>query len=141
MNQNNPKVLVQQALDYINQNRLENAHKALVQADLLAPNNIEIYHLLSVVHGMSADYEQSEFYCKKALAINSNAVIVYNNLGIAQKLQGKYEEAENSFRSAINIKKDYIDAYVNLANLFIETEKIDEAELFISAAMNIDTSN
>ena len=141
MNQNRLKQTLQQALQYINSNQLENAHKTLLQADQQSPNNIEIYHLLSVVFGMSGDYAQSELYCKKALQINPKAALVYNNLGTAQKLQGKYEEAINSFQATINIQKDYIDPYVNLANLYLEIEEVSKAENVINTAMKIDTSN
>ena len=141
MIQNNPQSLIQQAIQLLNQNRLDDAHKTLMQADQAAPNNIDIYHLLSILFGMTANYEQSEIYCKKALAINNNVAVVHNNLGSAQKLQGKYDAAEDSFRNAINIQKDHIDAYNNLTNLYLETERIDDAEATINTAKQIDSSN
>ena len=137
----NPKALLQQALDLINLNKLSEAHNILLQVDKLIPNNIEVYHLLSVVYGMLSDYEQSETYCKKALAINSNAAVVQNNLGISQKYQGKYKDAEDSFLTTIKIQNNYIDAYSNLANLYLETENINKAEQLINTAMKIDRSN
>ena len=141
MNQNNPKFLVQQALDYINKNQLENAYSTLIQADQLAPNNIDIYHLLSILFGMMENYEQSEIYCKKALEINNNIAVIHNNLGSAQKLQGKYDIAEDSFRTAIKIQKNHIDAYFNLANLYLETERINDAEIIINSAKQVDSNN
>ncbi|MFK5947577.1 MAG: sulfotransferase [Methylococcales bacterium] len=141
MNQNKLKTSLQQALNFINKNQLADAHSLLMQADQLAPNNIEIFHLLSVVFGMSNDYAKSELYCKKALQINNKAALVYNNLGTAQKLQGNYKDAINSFQSTIKIQKDYIAPYVNLSNLYLEIEELSKAESLIDTAMSIDSSD
>jgi len=141
MNQNNIKTDLQQALNLINHGQLEDALNLLFQIDQTSPGSIDVYHLLSVVFGMSADYEKSELYCKKALEINNKVVIIINNLGTAQKLQGKYDDAIVSFQSAINIQKDYIDPYVNLANLYLEIEETDKAELLINNAMDIDSNS
>lgn len=141
MNQSKTNSLLQQALGYINNNQLDEAHNALLLADQNSPGNIEVYHLLSVVFGMVGDYQQSEHYCKKAIAINNMAFVVYNNLGSAQKLLGKYSEAEQSFQQVIKLNPNYIDAYVNLANLYIEIEKIEEAKTLVNTASGIDKNN
>ena len=141
MNQINIQNILQNALNHINQNQLDNAYQLLLQADKLSPNNIEVYHLLSVVFGMSGNYEKSELYCKKALEINNTATLIYNNMGTSQKLQGKYDDAIDTFQTAIRINKKYLDPYINLSNLYIEIEKLKEAETLINTAMQIDSSN
>ncbi len=141
MNPTTSQNILQQAINHINHNQLDKAYQLLLQADKQTPNNIEVYHLLSVVFGMSEDYAQSEIYCKKALKLNGTATLVYNNMGTAQKLQGKYNEAIDSFLACIRINKNYIDPYINLSNLYLEIEKLQEAEALMNTAMQLDSSN
>ena len=73
------------------------------------------------------DFEASEEFYNKALAIKPDYADGFNNLGVTLREQGKLEEAIEAYKKALAIKPDFANAYNNMGNALQEQGKLEEA--------------
>ncbi|MDB2466822.1 tetratricopeptide repeat protein [Planktomarina temperata] len=73
------------------------------------------------------DFETSEEFYNKALAIKPDYATAHINLGSALKEQGKLEQAIEFYNKGLAIKPDNAEAYNNMGNALKEQGKLEEA--------------
>lgn len=75
----------------------------------------------------SADFLETEKFCKTALANDSGNVILLNILGLVLHRQRDYINSQRTFKKALQLKPDYTEAYYNLGNTYLDQRNFTDA--------------
>jgi tetratricopeptide (TPR) repeat protein len=107
--------LLDQALDYHRNGRIEEA--AQIYASLLKdkPDNPIVLHLMGVVRLQLRDFEKAVELISRAVQLHPGEASYYSNLGEAYRNLGQYEQATECLLTALRLKPDYPEACNNLA--------------------------
>jgi predicted TPR repeat methyltransferase len=118
----------EQALSLLQSNRLDEAKSLYKQICKDSPRDWESWHMLSAVHGMSGELEESEACSRKVIALQPAFSGAHVNLGNALMAQGKNDQAEISYRRALELAPNDAQTHNNLGNLLKAQGKLAEAE-------------
>jgi len=123
----NKAALLAQAQACVNQRRFEEAHRLLLSALALAPDDLPVIDLLGFVCFSLRDFEASEGYNRRALALKPDHAFAFNGLGLCLARQGKLAEGTAAIERAIALAPRWYDPYHDLAVVLAEAGKRDEA--------------
>ncbi|HEY5282179.1 MAG TPA: SPASM domain-containing protein, partial [Polyangia bacterium] len=115
------------ARECVNERRYEEAHRLLVAALALAPDDLPVIDLLGFVCFSLRDFEASEGYNRRALALKPEHAFAYNGLGLCLARQGKLAEGMAAIEQAIALAPRWYDPYHDLAVVLAEAGQHDEA--------------
>lgn len=118
--------------------RLPEAHEAMLQAVMLAPNDAAAHINLATVLLEIGKLDEAAACFKASVDLNPNIPEAHNNLGNALMGLGLYEEAERSFRKSIDLKPDYFEALNNLGNCLRQLGRLIEAETRYREAIRLE---
>ena len=130
-------VLLQEATNHFNNNRLQEAG-SLCQTILRSlPNNADALHLLGVINYQAGRYQLAIEYIKKAIVIDPSKAHYHNNIGEAYRGLGFIEEATQSYLTALQLQPEFDVAHNNLANVLAAVGKNDEAAYHYANAIRL----
>lgn len=134
MNQGDP-ILLQNALECINQKDLAKAEELLSQALMLSPSNPDIFRFLSVVAALKPDYVAALKLIDQAILLSPANGVAHSNKGNILKELGRYPEASTSFDDAIRLLPDYAEAYNNKGNLLQDLQQYEDSLIWYDKAI------
>lgn len=85
------------------------------------------YNGLAVLADLNRDFETSEEYYRKALALNPDSPVLWNNQGYSRYLAGRRTEAKTSIAKALDFDNDYRKAWLNLGLIYVRDGYYEEA--------------
>jgi len=120
--------LLQQAIDFQQANKFDQA--LAIYQELLAahPNDYRVLTLVSTVHLHLKAFEQCLSYVTKSIAINPNQADAYDIAGDAYTYLNRFEESAASYEKSIALKPDSAEAHYNCANA-LKLAKLDDRAL------------
>ena len=81
------------------------------------------------------DFDQAEYFSRRALSIRPAAAAAHNNLGNALKHLGRREEAAAAYRDALKADPQLAEAHFGLAICLHESEQFEQAKAHYSSAL------
>ena len=100
----------------IEQNRLSEAEKQLLDLVVSHPKEGDIYEKLGLVYLKQKSFSDCADALLEALKYKSDSTgIIYNNLGLAYFNLHEYYKSIENYRKSIDLDKHSINRYVNLA--------------------------
>ena len=124
---NKHSILINTALSYHNQGKIDLADKIYVEVLSQDPENYTANQLHGIALCQKTKYKDALPYLEKAYAMNQNNYEVNNNLGLAYKGLHSFDKSKKYFLNAIEIDPENFRAYFNFANLLTDNEYCDEA--------------
>jgi tetratricopeptide (TPR) repeat protein len=121
---------------YMRQNEFEKAKGILLELAQKGKFK-EVYNDLGIIARKEEEYEQSEYFLKKAIQVDAGYYPAYNNLGILYSITGKNEQAVQSFNEALKINPSNADALYNLGILCFKSGDLNRAWVYFSRASTI----
>jgi radical SAM protein with 4Fe4S-binding SPASM domain len=119
--------LFAKAREFTNERRFEEAHRLLLRALELAPEDLAVIDLLGFVCFSLRDYEGAEGYNRRALALKPDHAFAHNGLGMSLARQGKLVEGSAAIERAIALVPGWYEPYNDLAVVMAEAGRPDEA--------------
>jgi radical SAM protein with 4Fe4S-binding SPASM domain len=119
--------LLAQAHEAVRERRFEEAHRLLLAALVLAPEDLAVIDLLGFVCFSLHDYQACESYNRRALALKPDHAFAYNGLGLCLARQGKLAEGSAAIERAIALLPGWYEPYHDLAVVLAEAGQRDEA--------------
>lgn len=119
--QQNPAKLKEEALEFYQENKLEDSLKIWEQLTLLLPTDAEVYNNLGLIRKKMGKKKEAYDAYNQALALDKDYPEGLNNLGVLYLNDGDDAKAKTLFEKAIGLKKEYADPHFNLA-LILEQE-------------------
>lgn len=117
--------------------RIPEALEQYLHASRKTSKDVDIWHMLAVLHGMSGNNDKAEACCRKVIGLQPNAHGAYNNLGTILKNQGRLDEAADCYRKALGLAPNDASSANNLATLLRETGDKDGALTHYQNAIRI----
>lgn len=111
------------ALILIDQGKIEEAKKAIKDAQIANPNDSSLVLSEMDLYLKTKDMASYERLAKEAVAQNPNDANLLYNLGVISSEAKRNEEAIDFYKRAIAVDAKYTNAYLNLAVLMLEPEK------------------
>lgn len=99
-------------------NKLEPAKEIYNQILQQDPNNVDVLHLMGILHHQLRAFDIAINYFQKVMALNPNIPQLYHNLGLAYKEQGQLDEAIIYYRKALALRPQYFEVFEKLGNTF-----------------------
>ena len=119
---------MQQALDFLQANRLAEAQALLAQILQINRRHWEAWHLLGAVHGMLGEFLQAEKYARKAIELEPAAFGAHINLAHALVALEKIPDALRCYRRVLQMKPDEPQVHNSLGNLLRQQGELAAAE-------------
>lgn len=120
--------------------RLDEAEKIYRTLRELAPNDVNVLHLLGLVRLQQGHAEEALGLIDEALEISPQFSVAHGNRGIALTRLGCYDEALASYQRALELKPDFADALCNRGMTLQELGRFDEAQASFEEALTINPS-
>ena len=140
-NDNNQKTLIERALDFHKNGKINEALNLYLELIENDKNNPQLLFLLGTAYTQIEKNIEGVDYLKKSLSIKPNNASAYSNLGNAYKNLNRYEEALTSFDKAIQINPNFADAYSNRGVILQEIKHFDEALKSYDSAIKINPNH
>jgi tetratricopeptide (TPR) repeat protein len=120
--------LLQQALQYLQQQDLQQA--ATLYSTVLQhnPRHAEALHGLGVVTGHAGDPARAVALLRQAIAQQNNVPHYHCNLGCFLMRQGDRTGAVAAYETALQLNPNLVQAYFNLGVVYQEQGQLDKAE-------------
>lgn len=106
---------------------LGEARARIRQGLALAPENLELLDLGGFVAFFLGDYQSTEDFCRKALAVKPDHAYAYKGLGLGLARQGRVDEGVASLERSIALAPQWCDSYWDLAVTLMDAGRTDEA--------------
>lgn len=135
---NQTQSLFQQGLDFINNNKLQEAKEIFTKICETNPLDAEAWYHLSTINGRMGEIAAANECCHRALDIQPDHYEARVNLGNVLYSQGKLEEAAIQYRKAIQINPNNPMAHNNLGNLLAARGEYNDAAENFQIAMQLD---
>jgi radical SAM protein with 4Fe4S-binding SPASM domain len=119
--------LLAKARESANERRFEEAHRLLLRALALAPEDLAVIDLLGFVCFSLRDFEAAENYNHRALELKPDHAFAFNGLGLSLARQGKLAEGSAAIERAIALLPRWYEPYHDLAVVLAEAGLCDEA--------------
>lgn len=123
-----------QSLDLINNNRLIEAEKILLQLVNSKTYLPSPYNNLGIIYQLNGRYKDSIPLFNKAISLAPEDSETHFNLGISLQHQGLNEAATSAYKRVLQHKPDHLDALNNLGNLFLERGQYEDAASYYTRA-------
>ena len=140
-NDNNQKTLIERALDFHKNGKINEALNLYLELIENDKNNPQLLFLLGTAYTQIEKNTEGVDYLKKSLSIKPNNASAHSNLGNAYKNLNRYEEALTSFDKAIQINPNFADAYSNRGVILQEIKHFDEALKSYDSAIKINPNH
>jgi tetratricopeptide (TPR) repeat protein len=98
--------------------------KAVLELD---PNNLRALDMMGYVRFFQKSYDDSESFCRKALAIKPDHAFAHAGLGMSLAKQGQLEAGVSALHQAMEIQPDWPEPYWDLAVALKEAGHYREA--------------
>ncbi|MEK7664547.1 MAG: tetratricopeptide repeat protein, partial [Patescibacteria group bacterium] len=96
---------------------------------------------LGAMYYLQGQYDLSEEYYKKSLALNKFEPMAHNNLGLIYAGKGLFLEAEQEYLEELSFNPNYDNAHFNLGLLYYKTGKTEEAKKEWEKTLEINPSH
>lgn len=117
---------IHKVLNFLKNDRFDDAIKSLNNIILNDQQNIEFYNLRAICYLQLSKYEKARIDFDKVLSSKPNWPEIYNNLGILYFRSGKNNLAITNFLKSIEIKNDYEAAIFGLIKSLAYSEDVPE---------------
>lgn len=105
----------EKAIQYFNENDLDNAEKYLKQVCKKSKIDAESWYLLGLVCGRKENHVKAEKYFRHVIKIEPNILETYINLAVSLNIQAKHEECAKLLSPFVKQHPNEIDALINLS--------------------------
>lgn len=99
---------------------LEGAQQALLQANIINPEDEEVLEALALLYFSLGYTDLALETCIDTLEINPNNAHVWNTIGVLHFSKSNFVDACSSFEKAVTIYPHYYDALFNLRDTYTE---------------------
>lgn len=131
------EILLQNALQSIQENQYEQARGLLLRARNLEPNNSDLVRFLSVIAALEYDFNSALKLIDESIEMAPNNGFAHSNRGNILKELFQYDDAVIAFDKAITLLPGYAEAYNNKGNTLQEMYRYDEALLLYDKAIEL----
>ena len=140
-NDNNQKNLIDQALNFHKNGKINEALNLYLELIENDKNNPQLLFLLGTAYVQIEKTVEGIDYLKKSLSIKPENASAHSNLGNALKNLNRYEEALESFDKAIQLNPNFADAYSNRGVILQEMKRFDEALQSYDSAIKLNPNH
>ena len=140
-NDNNQKNLIDKALDFHKNGKIDEALNLYLELIKNEENNPQLLFLLGTACVQTEKTKEGIDYLKKSLSIKPENFSAHSNLGNAFKNLNRYEEALECYDKAIKINPNFADAYSNRGIILQEMKRFDEALHSYDSAIKINPNH
>jgi tetratricopeptide (TPR) repeat protein len=119
--------LLQKALAWHQQDRLQEALGMYQQSLAIDPHNFEALQGLGILYGQLGRFEDALQCITKAVMVQPDDFAIYYNQGVALQELKRHEEALSSYDRALALKPDFTEAHINRGNALKELRRYQEA--------------
>jgi len=141
MGSNNVDALIDRALSFHRDNKVDEADAVYDQVLVLDPGNPDALHLKGAVSIQRGNYRRAVELISQAILVRPSDAAFYSNLAAALNSLGLPERAQHYAEKALCLKMNNSESYVVLAKSLIGQGKIDEALSKLEIALKIQPSN
>ena len=141
MGSNNVDALIDRALSFHRDNKIDEADAVYDQVLVLDPGNPDALHLKGAVSIQRGNYRRAVELITQAILVRPSDAAFYSNLAAALNSLGLPERAQHYAEKALSLKMNSSESYVVLAKSLIGQDKIDEALSKLVIALKIQPSN
>lgn len=133
--------LVKKADIYLENQKIQEAEKKLIEAISLDPDCLEAYRRLGTIYVNQHQFGKGEtIYRKLAVNIPDDAVI-YSNLALCLFQQQQLPEAKLYYKKAIEIDPERPGRFFSLGQVLYQLEEYEEAREYLEKAVAMDLEN
>ncbi|CAD5980273.1 UDP-N-acetylglucosamine--peptide N-acetylglucosaminyltransferase [Planktothrix tepida] len=134
------KYLYQQANYHLAHQQVDEALSVCLAAMNIDPEYAPICKTLGVIWQVQEDFEQAEFWYKKALKLKPDYAEAYGNLGDIFAERKDWETAILNYQKSIQCNPNIAVVYRNLAKALTQVNQLDEADIFWYKAFHLEPS-
>ena len=137
MNKEDKKKLLQKALDYHHNGRLnlaDDIYKKILSAD---QNDFDANHLHATILSQNNEYAKAIKFFSQAYDHQTPTCELLNNYAIALRNLRAFSECESMLHEAIELDKYFAKSYINLSNCFVSQKKYDEAIVILRKSIKL----
>lgn len=134
-------VLVEEAGIAIQQQRIDDAARALAAAAAFNPNHPEVLRLRAVVELINKNYGEAVTLLRQAVATKPEDALIQNNLGSALGESGDIDGAMTAFRASCALAPHIATAWFNLGKALEGQAYTREAEATLAHALELDPTH
>tara|TARA_Y100001958_G_scaffold102574_1_gene71341 strand:- start:2999 stop:4528 length:1530 start_codon:yes stop_codon:yes gene_type:complete len=127
MNKEEKKKLLQKALDYHHNGRLnlaDDIYKEILSVD---QSDFDANHLHATILSQNHEYAKAIKFFAQAYEHQTPTCELLNNYAIALRNLRAFSECENMLLEAVELDKYFAKSYINLSNCFISQNKYEDA--------------
>ena len=132
---------VNKALKLLRKNKIEEAEKLLLEAEVLYPTNEVVFRTLGYVYEAQREFEKAIKYFKKAIELNPIKKDLFMRLGYAQLSIRRNEDAKKTFEQALKIFKSDSEVITGYGMALYRLERFEEARKEFVKAFSLDAHN
>ena len=129
------------AVEFLNQNKLDEALTYFNQSLRINPNYAKAHSNLSVVLLSQGKFGEAIKHCTEALRIDPDYAEAHNNLGIALQSQGKLNEAIYHHQQAVQLMPNNANMHIILGKALQSQGKLNEAIVHYQQALRLMPNN
>ncbi|MFM6454215.1 MAG: tetratricopeptide repeat protein, partial [Planktothrix sp.] len=133
--------IYQEAVDFYQNQKFNEAEKKYQQFIDLNPNHLEAWMNLGKLYYQIENYQASLHASYKFIALTPQRFEGYYNLGQCFEKLNQVEEAIAAYQKTIELKPYHIDSYNNLGNLLTQQGQFAEAETIYRQAIEINPNH
>jgi len=126
------------AIEKNDMHMLENAATQIVR---LEPRAAEGYALMALSSMNLKQFENAEYYVRKAIEVAQNGSFGYVQLGNLRFLQRRYGEATSAYEQALNLNSNSTDALRGIVGVYVAEKQIDKAVAVTNAQIGKEPGN
>jgi protein O-GlcNAc transferase len=120
-------LLLNQALDALNNRRFKEAETLFRNVLSKDANNFDALHILGIVCSENGKVLEAENFFLTALSIDSGFPPLFYNYGLFLAKQKRYQESIEHYDKAIGLHPNYADAHSGRGNALLELRRCDDA--------------
>ena len=133
--------LCNQALLYMQRDRVSRAIKTLDQAIVIDPKHVQARMLRGVAAEKQKNHQEAIKYYNHALSLDPNYAKIYQSRGISYMGLENNEEAIRDFTKAMELDPKFIEAYLKRGLLYGKLGRYEESIADNTAAIALDPQN
>jgi Flp pilus assembly protein TadD len=92
-----------------------------------SPKKVRPYYNLGLAYLRAGLFQESIFYCEKAVMLKPNDVNALMNLGVAYRKRGMFERSISQYETILRIDPKNFEAHINLGIVYQAQGRLDEA--------------
>lgn len=125
----NPQLiqLTRQAVNYLQEGKVDDAERLLKQVLRLAPKHPEILRLLAVILAHKRELGDALKMIDSSIKIDNKNYLAHSNKGNILKDLNQYKAALESYNRSIALQPNYAEAHNNKGNLLMDMNQLEPA--------------